>query len=115
MRSGKNEQKNISFVKFSSRSNEINRMVTRATYNALIILQRTKKVKEKIMIKSNLPILMAQKGCRILSKVSKATSISRTTLTAIYYGTCKGIQYETLNKLCVFFDCQVGDLLVYSQ
>lgn len=67
------------------------------------------------MIKSNLPILMAQNGCRSISKVSKTTGISRTTLTAIYYGTCKGVQYDTLDKLCAFFDCQIGDILVYSQ
>lgn len=67
------------------------------------------------MIKSNLPMLMAQTGCRSINKISKATGISRTTLTALYYSKCNGIQYDTLDKLCVFFDCQIGDILIRSQ
>ncbi len=66
------------------------------------------------MIKSNLPMLMAKKGCRSITKISVQTGISRTTLTALYYGTSNGVQYETLDKLCKFFDCQIDDILIYS-
>ena len=67
------------------------------------------------MIKSNLPILMARHGYRNINKISSATGISRTTLTALYYGTGSGIQYETLDKLCAFFECQIGDILIRYQ
>ena len=54
------------------------------------------------MICSNLKKLMKEKDINI-SELSRATCISRTTLTALYYNTCKAIQFETLNKLCEFF------------
>lgn len=49
----------------------------------------------------NLRILLAQRGLKI-TQVSKDTKISRTTLTALYYDNSKGIQMDTLNKLCLY-------------
>jgi len=54
-----------------------------------------------ILIRSNLSVLLAERNLKI-SQVSKDTGISRTTLTALYYNTGQGIQFETLNKLCLY-------------
>jgi putative transcriptional regulator len=45
------------------------------------------------------------------SALEKETNITRKTLTKLYDGEGKGIDYDTLNKLCVYFKCQPGDLL----
>jgi putative transcriptional regulator len=45
--------------------------------------------------------------------ISKETGISTTTLTK-YINQGGGIDPGTLEKLCEYFDCQPGDLLVYS-
>jgi len=61
-------------------------------------------------VKSRLPILLGEKRTRI-SEVCRKTGISRTTLTALYYDKGKGIYFDVLEKLCVYFDCNVGDIL----
>lgn len=67
------------------------------------------------MIKSNLAVIMAQKGYRTIKKVSEETGISRTTLTALYYNKCTGIQFDTLEKLCDALTCEVGELLYINK
>jgi|GEM_PF-1199002 len=56
--------------------------------------------------------LMASKRLKI-ADVCKDTNISRPTLTALYYGTSKGINFDTINKLCSYFHCQTNDLLYF--
>ncbi|MGE7840130.1 helix-turn-helix domain-containing protein [Lysinibacillus sp. NPDC093712] len=62
------------------------------------------------MVKSNLPVLMAERYLKITT-LSEKTGISRTTLTKLYYSKAKGIQFRTLVALCKFLDCEVGELL----
>lgn len=64
------------------------------------------------MILCNLPVLLAERKLRI-SKVSADTGISRTTLTAMYYGTGVGVQFETLDKLCIYLGVEPSDLYKY--
>lgn len=54
--------------------------------------------------------LMATKRLKI-ADICKDTDISRPTLTALYYGKGKGINFDTINKLCTYFHCQTNDLL----
>ncbi len=63
------------------------------------------------MIKSNLSVLMAKRKCRNIVKISADTGISRTTLTSLYYDKSMGIQFETLDKLCKYFDCDIKDII----
>lgn len=63
------------------------------------------------MISTNLPILMAKHKVRSIKELSEKTRISRTTLTALYYGKGKGVQYETLEVLCGFFNVGIGDII----
>ena len=48
-----------------------------------------------------------------ISELSRRAQISRKALYDIYHERKKGIEYETLAKLCKALDCSVGDLLEY--
>jgi putative transcriptional regulator len=65
------------------------------------------------MIKSNLHIYMGQKKIKSIRQLSIETKISRLSLTRLYDGKAKGVEYATLETLCEFFHCNVGDLLEY--
>lgn len=65
------------------------------------------------MIKSNLKILLAENNIRI-SKISNDTGISRTTLTALSENHLKGIQLDTMNKLCKYLRISPSDLFAYA-
>ena len=56
---------------------------------------------------------MAERGLKI-ADVYEATGISKTTLMAISENTGKGIQYETIDKLCNFFNVSPEKFFVYS-
>ena len=53
------------------------------------------------MVDSNLAVLLAERNLKI-TKVSRDTGISRTTLTALCYDQTAGIKYDTLNTLCKY-------------
>lgn len=61
-------------------------------------------------IKSKFSTILGVKRLRI-SDVSRNTGISRTTLTALYYGRGESISYKVLGKLCKYLNCNVGDIL----
>ena len=62
------------------------------------------------MIKCHLSKLMGERKIT-LQEVHNQTGISRTTLTDIYYEKVKQMKFETIEKLCRAFGCQIGDLL----
>ena len=45
--------------------------------------------------------------------VVRLTGINRQTVRNIYYNKTKGIDFETLNKLCFALDCTPNDLFRY--
>jgi putative transcriptional regulator len=65
------------------------------------------------MIKSRLHILMHEKGIRSVAKLSKETGLSRPTLYRIYNDSGDRVEYGTLNALCSYFHCSVGELLEF--
>mgnify|MGYP000864388835 CR=1 FL=1 len=65
------------------------------------------------MIKNRLAILMAEKGIKTMLELSKKTGIDKNTISNWYNQKVTRFSSETLKQLCEFFDCQVGDLLVY--
>lgn len=70
----------------------------------------------KKSIRFKLRMLMANKGVKTLTEVSEKTGISRTALTRIDNNTAKRIDLDTLEKLCSYFNCDVGDILsVYAE
>jgi putative transcriptional regulator len=62
-------------------------------------------------LKSNLHKLMGDRKIRSISELSDATGITRKTLTRLYDDKGTAIEFETVVKLCTFFNCEVGDLL----
>lgn len=64
------------------------------------------------MLRCNLAILLAERNIKI-TKVSKDTGISRTTLTSLSSNASQGIQFETLNTLCQYLNIQPSALLNY--
>lgn len=55
-------------------------------------------------------------GERLLSitDVAECTGISRNTLTAIYYRKTKGVQFETVIKLCDYLQVPMSELFEYE-
>ncbi len=64
------------------------------------------------MILCNLAVLLAERKLKI-ADVVKDTGISRTTLTVLYYGGGKGVQFETANTLCKYLDVDINDLFTF--
>ena len=61
------------------------------------------------MIDNNFSTILGQRLLKI-TEISEATGVSRTTLTNIYYRRAKGIQFDTLDKLCEYLECQPSDI-----
>ena len=62
------------------------------------------------MIKCNLSALLGAKRLKI-ADVVRDTGINRSTINRIYHETTTRIDYETLETLCIYLGCSVGDLL----
>ncbi|WP_439504030.1 helix-turn-helix domain-containing protein [Methylophaga sp.] len=62
------------------------------------------------MIKCNLSVLMGARKLKI-SDVVNETGINRSTVTRLYHETTTRIDFETLENLCRYFDCEPSDLL----
>ena len=58
--------------------------------------------------------LLGEKKLKI-SDVARETGISRTTLTALYYGKGEAISYKVLGTLCDYLDCGIGDILTLQE
>jgi putative transcriptional regulator len=66
-------------------------------------------------VKSNLHVLMGKKKIKSINQLANETGISRPTLTRIYNDEMDRIELLTIQKLCDFFDCLPGDLLVLEE
>lgn len=58
-------------------------------------------------------MLMAQKKIRSINKLAKETKVSAPALGRLYDGTNTRIDYSTIEALCSYFECSIGDLLEY--
>lgn len=65
------------------------------------------------MLKTNLSVLMAERGMKI-ADLHEKTNISKTTLMALAENSGKGVQFDTVDKLCVFFGITPKEFFVYS-
>ncbi len=67
------------------------------------------------MVKCLLSIAMGKKKVTI-EQVSQATGISRNTISKLYHDKdLTGIKFDTLEKLCEYFGCNISDLLVLDK
>lgn len=62
------------------------------------------------MVKCNLSRLMGEKRMNI-QEVCNVTGLARNTVAHLYNDKAKRIDYNTIEKLCLLFECKVGDLL----
>ena len=62
------------------------------------------------MIKCHLSKLLGIKRLKI-SDVSRDTGIHRGTITRLYNETAVRVEFEVLDKLCVYLECDLADLL----
>ncbi len=102
--------KNLTSKSFSSLSKSI-------TY-AIIVTMGLRKEKHMGKIRSRLKVLIAEKEVAEHRKISyediqKATGISTSALSSLANSDTTRFFENTLTKLCEYFNCQVGDLLVY--
>lgn len=64
------------------------------------------------MIKNNLSMLMGMKRIKI-HELTRLTGLSYNTILNIYYEKTKGIDYDTLDKICWALECNTQQLLEY--
>lgn len=62
------------------------------------------------MIKCHLSTLLGAKKLKI-ADVVRETGINRSTVNRLFHETNNRIDFDTLEKLCFFLDCSVGELL----
>lgn len=53
--------------------------------------------------------MMGERRLKI-SDVSNDTGINRGTITRLYHETAERVDLDVIDKLCVYFDCEVGEL-----
>jgi putative transcriptional regulator len=66
------------------------------------------------MIKCHLSTLMGQKKLKI-ADVARETNLNRSTITALYKETATRVDLEAIDRLCVLFNCEVGDLFEFVE
>lgn len=65
-------------------------------------------------IKCHLSTLMGTHKMTI-QDVCNETGLARNTVSFLYHEKKNAINFETLNKLCVLFNCRVQDLIEYQE
>ncbi len=61
------------------------------------------------MIKCHLSKILGERRLKI-SDIARDTNINRGTITRIYHETASRIDFDVLNKLCEYLDCEVSEL-----
>ncbi len=61
------------------------------------------------MIRCNLSTMMGARKLKV-SDVERETGIHRHKITALYKETAVKVDLDTIDKLCEYFDCSVGEL-----
>lgn len=62
------------------------------------------------MIKCHLSTLLGAKKLKI-ADVVRETGINRSTVNRLFHETNNRIDFETLEKICLYLNCTVGELL----
>jgi putative transcriptional regulator len=50
-----------------------------------------------------------------IADVARDLDVHRNTITLLYHEKAKRIDFEVLDKLCKYFDCQVGDIIEFKK
>ncbi len=57
---------------------------------------------------------MGEKKLKI-ADVTRETGINRGTITRLYHETAERVELNVMNKLCEYFECELGDLFEYQE
>jgi putative transcriptional regulator len=85
-------------------------------FDEKIFISYTKnKINEKVKtmekeLKNNLRLFMAKKGVRTMVELEEKSGVSRQVLDRLEKNKSKRLDFDTVTKLCMFFECEVGDL-----
>ena len=63
------------------------------------------------MIKCRLSTLMGERKLKI-ADVARGAGLHRNTVTSLYKETAERVDLDTIDALCRFLDCEVGELFV---
>ncbi|QEK37186.1 MULTISPECIES: helix-turn-helix transcriptional regulator [Acinetobacter] len=66
------------------------------------------------MIISNLAVLLAERKLKVADLV-RSTGINKSTLHKLYNDESARIDFETIDKICIALDIEVGDLLIFKK
>ena len=66
------------------------------------------------MIISNLAVLLAERKLKVADLV-RSTGINKSTSHKLYNDESVRIDFETIDKICIALDVEVGDLLVFKK
>lgn len=47
-------------------------------------------------------------------ELAKLIGITEANLSILRSGKAKGVRFETINKICFYLDCQIGDILKFD-
>ena len=61
------------------------------------------------MIKCHLARLMGERKMKVMD-VARETGLNRNTVTLLYKENAQRVDFETIEKLCDLFECEVGEL-----
>ena len=64
------------------------------------------------MIKCHLSRLMGERRLKVVD-VARELGVHRNSITLLYNDTANRVELSTINALCKFFDCEVGELLEF--
>ena len=70
------------------------------------------KGRETMPIKVHLGRLLGERKLRA-SEVARKTGINKNTLSSLYNEKISGMRFDTLEKLCKFLNCSIGELIEY--
>ncbi len=64
------------------------------------------------MIENNISLLIGKRRTNV-AEVARIAKLKYSTVNNLYLDKTKGIEFETMNKLCFALDCTPGDLFTY--
>lgn len=62
------------------------------------------------MIKCHLSRILGERKLKV-AEVARDTGINRGTLTRLYHETAIRVDFDVLERLCLYLDCEIGELL----
>lgn len=65
------------------------------------------------MINSNLAVLLAERKLKVADLV-RSTGINKSTLHKLYNDESVRIDFDTIDKICIALDVEIGDLLIFK-